>query len=66
MKSDCGGSMVLHMAGRSTMRTGSMGLEIILLMSPLMPWQRQMSALPTSDLNPSQQAPGGAVASLVR
>uniref|UniRef100_A0A0D9X0W2 MO25-like protein n=2 Tax=Leersia perrieri TaxID=77586 RepID=A0A0D9X0W2_9ORYZ len=60
MKSDCGGSTVLHMAGSSTIRTGSMGMESNLLMSPLMPWQRQMSALPpTSDLNPSQQAPGG-------
>lgn len=60
MKSDCGGRMVLHVAGRNIKRIGSMGLEVRLFKSPFTPWQRQMRALLTSDLKPSQHVLGGA------
>jgi hypothetical protein len=43
------------------MRTGIMGAGRSLLMLPLTIWHRQMDALVTSDLRPSQQATVGGI-----
>ncbi|EEC80273.1 hypothetical protein OsI_22255 [Oryza sativa Indica Group] len=42
-----------------------MGAGMNLPMLPLMPWQRQMGAISTSDLKPSQQTLGGAGTSVL-
>ena len=56
-----------QVAGRDIIRAKSIGAGMNLLMSPLMPWQRQMGAFSTSDLKLSQQILGGAGSSaLVR
>jgi putative ribosome biogenesis GTPase RsgA len=51
--------MVPHLSGRINIRMGSMGVGKSLLMSPFMPWQRQMGALVMIDLRPSQHMSGG-------
>ena len=55
------GIMAPHLAGRMSIRMGSMGLGNSLLMPPLLfrPWHRQIGALLMTDLRPSQHAPGG-------
>ena len=55
------GIMAPHLTGRMIMRIGSMGLGKSLLMPPLLfrPWQRQIGAVLTTDLRPSQHASGG-------
>ena len=59
MNSVCSGGMAPQVIGRSIIFIGSTGVGRKLLRSPFMPWQRQMGAVLTRDLKPSQQVAGG-------